>query len=127
MDNKIKWNIKEVARGIVKIEVDELSKVPSIEEYKEYISQLLGIKDNKEKLLDESFSPNIAENQLLYHENDIYRVIFSGPNGEVSVGINDFKKVFKELESNKKNVKQGIDPANLEAIQAAREELFERG
>lgn len=127
MDNKIKWNIKEVARGIVKIEVDELSKVPSIEEYKEYISQLLGIKDNKEKLLDESFSPNIAENQLLYHENDIYRVIFSGPNGEVSVGINDFKKVFKELESNNKNVKQGIDPANLEAIQAAREELFERG
>lgn len=127
MDTKIKWKIKEISRGIVKIEVDELSKVPSIEEYKEYISQLLGIKDNKEKLLDESFSPNIAENQLLYHENDIYRVIFSGPNGEVSVGINDFKKVFKELESNNKNVKQGIDPANLEAIQAAREELFERG
>ena len=127
MDNKIRWILKEIRRGIVRIEVDQLSKMPSIEEYKEYISELLGINDNKENLLDESFSPNIAENQLLYHENSIQRVIFSGPNGDVSVGINDFEKTFEELKSNKKDHKEGINRENLESIIAAREELFERG
>ena len=127
MDNKIKWKLKEIRRGIVKIEVDQLSKIPSIEEYKEYISELLEIKESKQKLLDESFSPDIAENQLLYHESTIQRVIFSGPNGDISVGINDFEEVFEELKSNKKTFKEGINPENLESIIAAREKLFERG
>lgn len=127
MDKKIKWRLKEIRRGIVKIEVDQLSKIPSIEDYKEYIAELLGIREDKGKLLDESFSPNIAENQLLYHEENIRRVIFSGQNGDISVGINNFNEIFEELKANKNDFKQGIKEENFESIQAAVEELWTIG
>lgn len=126
MNDKIKWNSKEIKKGIVKIEADSFSRIPSIKEYKEYIMQLLGINASKEQLLDESYSPGIAENQLLYHETNVHNVIFSGPNGDISVNINNIEEVFEELESGKKVSNPIINPKNIESIDAAIEEAFER-
>lgn len=127
MDNKIKWNLKEIRKGVVRIGVDQLSKIPSIEEYEEHIAELLGIDGGREKLLDETFSPDIAESQLVYHEFNINRVVFSGPNGDISVGKEDFKEIFRGLQSSNRFLNKGIKPENLESIMVAREELFERG
>lgn len=136
MNNTVKWHLREIDKNAVRLEIDQLSKLPTVEDYKEYISNLLGISelDNCHRLKDESFSPYIGENLLLSRELEstskrYKRVIFAGPNGDVIVDINNFRQIFKNLISPKTNLKPSgyIKKENIESVQAAVEELWTRG
>lgn len=136
--NNIKWNLQPVGEGTVRIVVESLSKLPTLEDYKKYIERLLkeGKSNNNRKLLDESNSAFIGDNMLLSQElskMDYKEIIFSTPSGDKVVNAENFEKVFDSLkkeQGNKKiEIKQkgktGIE--NLESIEHAVEELFERG
>lgn len=127
--NNIKWNLQPVGEGTVRIVVESISKLPTLEDYKKYIERLLkeGKSNNDRKLLDESNSAFIGDNMLLSQEllkMDYKEVIFSGPDGDEVVNLENFNEVFDSLkfkQANKKTEK------NLESIEHAVGELFERG
>lgn len=124
MNNNIKWKLKEIGKGKIRIELDQFSKIPTIEEYKEIIGNLLGIDDleSDKKLIDESNSAFIGDNLLLYSELKNFKyeeVTFSGPNGDIVVNSRNFEEVFDKSENDK--------DTNKEAINDAVAELWTRG
>ena len=136
MENNINWKLERIADGKVRITVDSLSKLPSIEEYKDYIKNLLKIgakTENIDKLKDESYSPDIGESLLLYQElknlnksSEYQEVVFSTPDGDITVNKENFNQVFESLANNEK-IEPKKSNKNAEAIEHAVQELFERG
>ncbi len=132
MGNRIKWNEKEEGNGIVRLSVDLLSKLPTIEEYKEHISELLGLDkiQSQENLKDQKYSADLADSILLYQELEkieisaegCRKVIFAGPNGDIIVDAANFNKVFDKLKSGSKEEK--TDSASKELIDDVLEELW---
>lgn len=133
MNNRIKWKEKEEGNGIVRLSVDQFSKLPTIEEYKEYISELLGLNkvQSQENLKDQQYSVDLADSILLYQELEnietsskgYRKVIFSGPDGDIIVDATNFNKVFDELRNkNKKEII--INDEGKEVIEEVLEELW---
>ena len=134
MENNIKLNLRELGNRRVKIEVDQFSKLPSIEDYKRYIANLLGIYNtDNEKLKDEFNNADLGDGFLLYNElkkmdSSKYReVVFSGVNGDVIVNAENFEEVFNSLKNDKKVKAENELNKNAESIQHAIQEMFERG
>ena len=141
MDN-IKWKLERISKGRIKISVDSLSKLPSIEDYKEYIKSLLKIdvKEDISKLQDEGYSPDIGESLLLYQElkklNESSRypeVIFSTPDGDIVVNAENFEQVFESLKNNRRINKGRRENGTREdkgiggeAVRYAIDEMFNR-
>lgn len=131
MDNNIKWKLEKIEEGKARITVDSLSKLPTIEDYKDYIRDLLKIDENISKLQDESYSPDIGENLLLYQElkridkSKYQEVVFSTPDGDIIVNSRNFNQVFESLTNNKKTESKNSEE-NAEPIGHAVNELFER-
>jgi len=135
MENNIKWKIVEIGPKKVRIELEQFSKVPSIEEYQNYIKNLLGLNKQKNRnLMDDGYSVDLADNLLLYKElkqldNATYQeVVFSSPNGDITVDAENFEQVFKKLEEKRKEDEtKNKNHKNIEAIEHSIGELFERG
>ena len=103
MENNIKLNLRELGNRRVKIEVDQFSKLPSIEDYKRYIANLLGIYNtDNEKLKDEFNNADLGDGFLLYNElkkmdSSKYReVVFSGVNGDLIVNSEKGKQYIEK-------------------------------
>lgn len=134
MENNIKLNLRELGNRRVKIEVDQLSKLPSIEDYKGYIANLLGIYNtDNHKLKDEFNNADLGDGFLLYNElkkmdsSKYKEVIFSGVNGDIIVNAENFDEVFDSLKSDNKVKEEKEVNENAESIRHAIQEMFERG
>ena len=130
MNDGVKWNLQPIGEGKVRLVVDSFSKLPTIEDYKNYIEQLLKLSqsNNARKLLDENNSPFIGDNILLSQElskMQYKEVVFSTPDGDEVVNAENFEEVFTSLKNRKPNIK--IQDNNLEEIERSIGELFERG
>lgn len=136
--NSIKWNLQPEGEGKVRIVVESLSKLPTLEDYRKYIEKLLreGKSNNDRKLLDENNSAFIGDNILLSQElskMDYKEVVFSTSEGDKVVNAENFEEVFDSLKKEQGNKKIEIkqkgktEIKNLESIEHAVGELFERG
>jgi hypothetical protein len=130
MNDRIKWNLQPIGEDKVRIGIESFSKIPTIEDYKNYIEQLLksSQSNNVRKLLDENNSPFIGDNMLLSQElskMQYKEVVFSTPDGDEVVNAENFEEVFTSLKNRKSNIK--IQGNNLEEIESSIGELFERG
>lgn len=71
MNNKeIKWEIKKVAPGMVKIEANPLGRIPTFEEFKQKARELLSREKTSDlnKLRDETMSQDLGDSLLLRQE-----------------------------------------------------------
>ena len=135
MDKDIKLKVSKLGTKIARIEIGPFSKIPSIEEYKSYIKELLGI-DNDGNLRNEGRSQDIAEALLLDQElrdMNYEQVVFSTPDGDIVVNAENFEQVFESLESNgtiktkrPATHKKDYNGIGGEAIQDAIDEMFDR-
>ena len=130
MNDRIKWNLQPIGEDKVRIGIESFSKIPTIEDYKNYIEQLLKSSqlNNARKLLDENNSPFIGDNMLLSQELSKIQykeVVFSTPDGDEVVNAENFEEVFTSLKNRKPNIK--IQDNNLEEIGRSIGELFEHG
>lgn len=115
MENKkLKWTIKEIAPGMVKLGTESLSKIPTLNEYKQKIMELLSGSEI-EKLKDEGH-PDISESLALYRElkedkstKAIHVIAFSHQNGDVMVNIKNIDTVFETLQSTEQPQKPNIN------------------
>jgi len=104
MNNNIKWNLRKLGDKRVRIELGQFSRMPSAEEYEDYIRTLLGI-NSLEKLNDEN-NPDFGDSILLRSELEktSYReVVFSGPDGDVLVNAQNIDETFRTLGDAGKN------------------------
>ncbi|MBQ2916875.1 MAG: hypothetical protein IJE59_01655 [Clostridia bacterium] len=127
--NNIKWNLQPEGEGKVRIVVESLSKLPTLEDYRKYIERLLkeGKSNNDRKLLDENNSAFIGDNMLLSQEllkMDYKEVVFSTSDGDKVVNLENLDEIFDSLKAKQVNKKT---EENLESIEHAVGELFERG
>lgn len=66
---KIKWEIKKVAPGMVKIEANPLGRMPTFDEFKQKARELLSNLNTREDLLrDENRSQDLGDSLLLSKE-----------------------------------------------------------
>ena len=67
MNNReIKWEIKKVAPGMVKIEANPLGRMPTFDEFKQKARELLSNLNTREDLLrDENRSQDLGDSLLL--------------------------------------------------------------
>ena len=110
MNNKeIKWEIKEIAPGMVEIRVSPFGKIATIEDVKRKAKELLGgntKKESAENLIDGSMNPDIAEGLLLKEEiakqeglgKEIHavKIVFDGKT--VIVNSKNLNKAFPKQE-----------------------------
>ena len=110
MNNKeIKWEIKEIAPGMVEIRVSPFGKIATIEDVKRKANELLGgntKKESAENLIDGSMNPDIAEGLLLKEEiakqeglgKEIHavKIVFDGKT--VIVNSKNLNKAFPKQE-----------------------------
>jgi len=130
MNNDIKWKLSKIAPGKARIELEQFSKIPSIEEYESYIKNLLGLdkEKNNRNLIDDVYSVDLADSLLLYKElkeldgADYEEIIFSSSNGDITVNVENFEQVFENLKS---NGKKRSTNSSTEAVKHAIGELFE--
>lgn len=127
--SNIKWNLQPEGEGKVRIVVESLSKLPTLEDYRKYIERLLkeGKSNNDRKLLDENNSAFIGDNMLLSQEllkMDYKEVVFSTSDGDKVVNLENLDEIFDSLKAKQVNKKT---EENLESIEHAVGELFERG
>ena len=126
--NNIKWNLQPEGEGKVRIVVESLSKLPTLEDYRNYIERLLKTgQSNNNNLLDENNSPFIGDNILLHQElsKKAYKeVVFSTSDGDKVVNLENLDEIFDSLKVKQVNKKT---EENLESIEHAVGELFERG
>lgn len=70
MNNReIKWEIKKVAPGMVKIEANPLGRMPTFDEFKQKARELLSnLNTNEDLLRDENRSQDLGDSLLLSKE-----------------------------------------------------------
>ena len=103
MNNReIKWEIKKVAPGMVKIEANPLGRMPTFDEFKQKARELLSNLNTREDLLrDENRSQDLGDSLLLSQElkkldkqtEVIHQIVFT--YGNITLTAN--KKTIDEL------------------------------
>ena len=103
MNNKeIKWEIKKVAPGMVKIEANPLGRMPTFDEFKQKARELLSSLNTREDLLrDENRSQDLGDSLLLSQElkkldkqsEVIHQIVFTYGNSTLTAN----KKTIDEL------------------------------
>lgn len=101
MDNKeIRWEIQEIAPGIVKIGANAFGKIPTFEEFIRKAREILFQKDN---LCNETMNADLAEAFLLRQElknEETNKVVFTcGDNTYMADknNINNLKEAFEKM------------------------------
>ena len=104
MNNKeIKWEIKKVAPGMVKIEASPLGRMPTFEEFKQKAKEILSAskESNFDMLRDENRSQDLGASLLLSQElkkldkqsEVIHQIVFTYGNSTLTAN----KKTIDEL------------------------------
>ncbi|MGN1270733.1 MAG: hypothetical protein ACI4UX_01915 [Clostridia bacterium] len=104
MNNKeIKWEIKKVAPGMVKIEASPLGRMPTFEEFKQKAKEILSAskESNFDMLRDENRSQDLGDSLLLSQElkkldkqsEVIHQIVFTYGNSTLTAN----KKTIDEL------------------------------
>lgn len=117
MNNKeIKWEIKKVAPGMVKIEASPLGRIPTFEEFKQKARELLSREKTSDlnKLRDETMSQDLGDSLLLRQElnglnkkepQGIHQVVFTYKNTTLTANSKTIEDLVekKEIKRNRVN------------------------
>ncbi len=109
MNNReIKWEIKKVAPGMVKIETNPLGRMPTFDEFKQKAKELLSnerITDLNNKLRDETRSQDLGDSMLLSREFEnhkkekpVYQVVFTYKNATLTANSKTIDKIVEKKE-----------------------------
>ncbi len=104
MNNReIKWEIKKVAPGMVKIEANPLGRMPTFDEFKQKAKEILSAskESNFDMLIDENRSQDLGDSLLLSQElkkldkqsEVIHQIVFTYGNSTLTAN----KKTIDEL------------------------------
>lgn len=109
MNNReIKWEIKKVAPGMVKIETNPLGRMPTFDEFKQKAKELLSnerITDLNNKLRDETRSQDLGDSMLLSREFEnhkkeipVYQVVFTYKNATLTANSKTIDEIVEKEE-----------------------------
>ena len=118
MDNKkIKWEIKEIAPGMVKIEVNPLGRMPTFDEFKQKARELLSNLNTREDLLrDENRSQDLGDSLLLSQElkrkqsKVIHQVVFTYGNSILTANSKNINELVEKKEKRNMPNEYGANP-----------------
>lgn len=136
MNNKeIKWEIKKVAPGMVKIEASPLGRIPTFEEFKQKARELLSREKTSDlnKLRDETMSQDLGDSLLLRQElnglnkkepQGIHQVVFTYKNTTLTANSKTIEDLVEKKEI-KRNRVNGFG-ANPDITEQVLENYYER-
>lgn len=119
MDNKkIKWEIKEIAPGMVKIEVNPLGRMPTFEEFKQKAKEILSVSKeaNLDMLRDENRSQDLGDSLLLSQElkrkqsKVIHQVVFTYGNSILTANSKNINELVEKKEKRNMPNEYGANP-----------------
>lgn len=128
MNNReIKWEIKKVAPGMVKIEANPLGRMPTFDEFKQKARELLSNSNTNEDLLrDENRSQDLGDSLLLRQElkslntNNqpvIYQVAFTYGDSILTANSKTVNELVEKKETRKNRVNEfGANPDITEQV-----------
>lgn len=127
MNNKeVKWEIKEIAPGMVKIEANSLGRIPTFEEFKAKAKEILTTSQVKEldKLKDESMSVDLGDSLLLRQElnnienaKKVQQVLFTYGDNTIMANSKTIDKIVEKKEIIRRGVNEfGANPDITEQV-----------
>lgn len=127
MNNKeIKWEIKEIAPGMVKIEANSLGRIPTFEEFKAKAKEVLNTEQPKatDKLKDEIMNPDLGDSLLLRSElnnmenvRKVQQVLFTYGNNTIMANSKTIDEIVEKKEITRTGVNEfGANPDITEQV-----------
>lgn len=130
MNNReIKWEIKKVAPGMVKIEANPLGRMPTFDEFKQKARELLSnLNTNEDLLRDENRSQDLGDSLLLSKElkkldrnqetkEIIHQVAFTYGDSTLTANSKTVNELVEKKETRKNRVNEfGANPDITEQV-----------
>ncbi len=127
MNNKeIKWEIKKVAPGMVKIEANPLGRIPTFDEFKQKAKELLSNEsrtNSNDRLRDETMSQDLGDLILLSREFEehkkeepVHQVVFTYKNATLTANSKTVNELVEKKEMTNRANEFGANPDITEQV-----------